>query len=167
DERTLLDAPGHQLRPFPRLRMISLFDFLFFCRVRPSGFPQGVAGWRPPDDFPSPPPSGWSIGFIATPRTDGRLLSQRARPALPSWRSSCSALPTTPTVPLQVASTSRISPDGRRTVALPASLAISWTLVPADLAIRAPPPGFSSTAWITVPTGIFLNGRAFPVRTSA
>ena len=31
------------------------------------GFPQGVHGWRPPEDLPSPPPIGWSIGFIATP----------------------------------------------------------------------------------------------------
>src|SRR5438552_15789514 len=142
------------------LRRTMNLSVLLLLRVFFSRTPHGVHGCRPPDDFPSPPPSGWSIGFIATPRTDGRLLSHRALPALPSWRSSCSALPTTPTVPLQVASTSRISPDGRRIVALPASLAMSWTLVPADLAIRAPAPGFSSTAWITVPTGMFLSVRA-------
>ena len=47
------------------------------------GLPHGVHGWRPPEDLPSPPPIGWSIGFIATPRTFGRLPSQRERPALP------------------------------------------------------------------------------------
>ncbi len=40
-------------------------------RVRPSGWPQGETGWRPPEVLPSPPPIGWSIGFIATPRTLG------------------------------------------------------------------------------------------------
>ena len=51
--------------------------------------PHGVTGCRPPEVLPSPPPSGWSTGFIATPRTCGRLPSQRLRPALPidtfSW----------------------------------------------------------------------------------
>ena len=40
----------------------------------------------------------------------------------------------------------RISPDGSRSVASLPSLAISWTLVPADRAIRAPAPRLSSTA---------------------
>ena len=77
-----------------------LFDALFFLRVRPSFLPHGDAGCRPPEDLPSPPPSGWSTGFIATPRTVGRLFFQRARPALPSEISSCSGLPTVPTVAL-------------------------------------------------------------------
>src|SRR5438552_10847780 len=122
-------------------------DFFFLARVRPSGLPQGDDGCRPPDDLPSPPPGGWSTGFIATPRTDGRLPSQRFRPAFPSCTSSCSALPTTPTVPLHVAGTIRISPEGRRIVASPASLAMSCTLAPADRAIFAPAPGVRSIAW--------------------
>ena len=36
------------------------------------GCPQGVTGLRPPEVRPSPPPCGWSIGFITTPRTEGR-----------------------------------------------------------------------------------------------
>src|SRR5918996_5464974 len=116
-ERPLLHRPRHQPRPFPRRRMICAFDAFFFFLVRPSFFPHGDVGWRPPELLPSPPPSGWSTGFIATPRTDGRLRIHRARPALPSWTSSCSALPTSPTVALQVASTRRISPEGRRRVA--------------------------------------------------
>src|SRR6185295_15029671 len=91
DERTLLHRPRHQPRPFPRRRTMYLLDALFFFLVRPSFLPHGDVGWRPPEDLPSPPPSGWSTGFIATPRTDGRLRCQRARPALPSWTSSCSA----------------------------------------------------------------------------
>src|SRR4030043_2444651 len=47
------------------------------------GTPHGVTGWRPPEDLPSPPPMGWSTGFMATPRTWGRLPCQRLRPALP------------------------------------------------------------------------------------
>src|SRR5687767_6542687 len=36
-----------------------------------AGWPQGEHGWRPPEDLPSPPPIGWSTGFLATPRTCG------------------------------------------------------------------------------------------------
>src|SRR5215472_12531901 len=32
------------------------------------GWPQGVTGWRPPEVLPSPPPCGWSTGFMETPR---------------------------------------------------------------------------------------------------
>ena len=46
--------------------------------------PCGLTGWRPPLVRPSPPPCGWSIGFIAVPRTCGRRPSQRLRPALPT-----------------------------------------------------------------------------------
>src|SRR5262245_8698709 len=58
--------------------------------------PHGEHGWRPPEDLPSPPPMGWSTGFIATPRTDGARPSHRLRPALPSETFSCSRLPTWP-----------------------------------------------------------------------
>src|SRR5262245_12288561 len=47
-------------------------------------WPHGEQGCRPPEDLPSPPPIGWSTGFIATPRTLGRRPSQRVRPALPN-----------------------------------------------------------------------------------
>src|SRR6266571_270627 len=88
-ERTLLHRSRHlglllYPRPLPRLRTMNLSEGLPFLRVRPSFLPHGLVGWRPPEDLPSPPPSGWSTGFMATPRTDGRLFSHRARPALPS-----------------------------------------------------------------------------------
>src|ERR1700740_3354688 len=76
-----------------RRRTINFCDSLFLLRVRPSGLPHGDTGWRPPELLPSPPPSGWSTGFIATPRTDGRLPFQRFRPALPSLMFAFSALP--------------------------------------------------------------------------
>src|SRR4029077_17670185 len=84
------------------------------------GLPHGVTGLRPPEVLPSPPPCGWSTGFIATPRTVGRLPIQRERPALPIETFSCSTLPTGPTVAMQSTETSRISPEGRRSCAVPA-----------------------------------------------
>src|ERR1700723_3032827 len=55
-----------------------------FLRVfAPSvGKPHGVCGWFP-FTRPSPPPCGWSTGFMATPRLVGRRPCQRVRPALP------------------------------------------------------------------------------------
>src|SRR5215469_5802899 len=35
------------------------------------GWPHGVTGCRPPEVLPSPPPCGWSTGFIVTPRLCG------------------------------------------------------------------------------------------------
>src|SRR5206468_187730 len=109
---------GNHLLSFPlrRARTISLSDSLCLRRVRlPSvGTPQGVTGWRPPFDFPSPPPCGWSTGFMADPRTVGRLPLQRLRPALPPVTFSWSTLPTWPTVARHASGTRRISPEGRR-----------------------------------------------------
>src|SRR3954454_159195 len=105
------NGPFFRLRgmPYPylrdprvrRRRTMSLEDSLVLSRVRPSGLPHGETGWRPPEVLPSPPPSGWSNGFMATPRTVGRLPFQRIRPALPQLMLDCSALPTSPTVARQ------------------------------------------------------------------
>ena len=136
-------------------------------RVRPSGLPHGETGWRPPEVLPSPPPCGWSTGFMTTPRTVGRLPFQRIRPALPQLMFDCSALPTSPTVARQRTSTNRISPEGMRSVAREPSRATSWALMPAERAILAPPPGRSSIAWIVVPTGMLRSGRLLPTLMSA
>src|SRR5438128_6731001 len=80
------------------------------------GLPHGVTGWRPPEVLPSPPPCGWSTGFIATPRTTGRLPSQRLRPALPTTVFWLSGLDTAPTVARHSAGTRRTSPE----------LSLSW-----------------------------------------
>src|SRR3990167_7788935 len=74
------------------------------------GCPHGDTGWRPPEVLPSPPPSGWSTGFIATPRTCGRLPSHRLRPALPTETFSWSTLPTCPIVARHSTLILRISP---------------------------------------------------------
>src|SRR5207344_2215260 len=129
-----------------------LFDALFFFLVRPSFCPHGLVGWRPPELLPSPPPSGWSTGFITTPRLWGRLPSQRLRPALPIDAFSWSRLPTWPIVARHSMLMSRISLDGIFTDAWAPSLATSCTDDPADRAIWPPLPGFSSTLWSIVPS---------------
>src|SRR5699024_2806224 len=120
-----------------------------------------------PEVRPSPPPCGWSIGFITTPRTDGRLPFQRMRPALPQLMFDCSALPTSPTVARQRASTLRISPEGIRNCAKRPYFGTSCTDEPADRAILAPPPGRISTACSTVPTGMLRRARLLPGLMSA
>src|SRR5471032_1649145 len=105
------------------------------CRVRPSFWPHGVTGWRPPDVLPSPPPCGWSTGFMATPRTVGRTPRQRLAPALPSERRLCSEFETSPSVARHSASTLRISPERRRRVTYTPSRATSCADAPAERAI--------------------------------
>src|SRR6056297_3011440 len=92
---------------------MSFCDALLVSRVRWPlvGLPQGVTGWRPPEVRPSPPPWGWSIGFIATPRTAGLRPSQRLRPALPRLMLALSGFETAPTVAMHSARTIRVSPD--------------------------------------------------------
>src|SRR6201993_158960 len=117
---------------------VALFDRVFLPLV---GLPHGLTGWRPPFDLPSPPPCGWSTGFMAEPRTDGRLPRQRLRPALPPVMFWWSRFPTWPTVARHVTGTRRISPDGSRRTAKAPSLATSWIPEPAERAIFAPWPG--------------------------
>src|SRR5262245_24920750 len=144
-----------------------LVDAFLRCRVFfPSTLPQGLVGGRPPELLPSPPPSGWSTGFIATPRTLGRLPSQRLLPALPTDNSACSALPTSPTVARQRPWTRRISLDRRRRVTYSPSFATTWALEPAVRIICPPFPILSSTLCTLVPSGISLSGSAFPIRLS-
>src|SRR5437763_13452887 len=104
---------------FSRLRMISLLEAFFGFRVRRprAGLPHGVLGFPPGPVLPSPPPCGWSFGFMVAPRTVGRLPSQRFRPALPPDSFSCSRLPTWPMVALQLTLTRRSSPEGIRMAA--------------------------------------------------
>src|SRR5882762_6463999 len=85
--RNLL-SPGSYF--LPRRFTINLSVRLLFRVLYPRvGCPHGVTGCLPPEVLPSPPPCGWSTGFIDTPRLCGRLPSHRDRPALPivtfSW----------------------------------------------------------------------------------
>src|SRR5215216_1201184 len=117
DVRALLGATAHLFSlPRRRPRTIRRSDCLCFERVRlPSvGTPHGVTGWRPPFDLPSPPPCGWSTGFMAEPRTAGRLPRHLLRPAFPPEMFSWSVFRTWPIVARQVSETRRSSPEGRR-----------------------------------------------------
>ena len=149
---------------------MSLLDALFFFLVfRPrAGLPQGVHGpGRPTGARPSPPPCGWSFGFITEPRTVGLIPMWRLRPALPMLIRLWSPFPIIPTVARQMIGTILISPDGRRSVAYLPSLAISWAPLPAERTICPPFPGWSSMLWTIVPTGISSNGKQLPTRISA
>src|SRR5512147_2861884 len=136
--------------------------------LRPLVFlPQGDTGCGLPcPDLPSPPPCGWSTGFIARPRTVGRMPRQRLLPALPIRIDELSMFETWPTTALQSMRTWRTSPDGMRIWAYLPSFAISWPKEPAERIIFAPDPGWDSTLWITVPTGMARTGSALPGRTS-
>src|SRR5262249_10210180 len=80
------------------------------------GKPHGVTGCRPPEVRPSPPPCGWAIGFIATPRVCGRQPIQRVRPAVPIEMVMWSGFDTAPTVAMQRPCTRRCSAELRRRI---------------------------------------------------
>src|SRR5437764_14808464 len=103
---------GHFCLLFTMNSSVRLLLRVLYPRV---GWPQGVTGWRPPEVLPSPPPWGWSTGFIATPRLTGFFPSQRLRPALPLATFSWSTLPIWPMVAMQSIKTLRVSPDGSLT----------------------------------------------------
>src|ERR1700687_2147042 len=86
------------LRRFTINPSVRLLFRVLYPRV---GWPHGVTCSRPPEVLPSPPPCGWSTGFIETPRLCGRLPTQRVRPALPHVTFSWSVFPTCPIVARQ------------------------------------------------------------------
>src|ERR1044072_684755 len=96
---------------------MAMFDALRGLRVAPplADLPVGLTGWRPPLVRPSPPPCGWSIGFMAVPRTEGRRPFQTLRPALARISFIWSGLETAPTVAMQVSGILRTSDEFRRT----------------------------------------------------
>src|SRR4051812_39744432 len=117
DERTFPGGTRHEPVSYfaCRRRTMSRSVFLLLRVFLPLvGLPHGVTGWRPPEVRPSPPPCGWSIGFIATPRTEGLRPSQRFRPALPITIFWWSGLETAPIVARHSARTMRISPEAMR-----------------------------------------------------
>ena len=64
-----------------------------------AGLPHGVTGFaRPIGERPSPPPCGWSLGFLTIPLTCGLFPNQRLQPAFPSRRLANSTFPTCPKV---------------------------------------------------------------------
>ena len=78
-------------------QLVGLLVLLSRLSNQEQACPHGVDGpGRPIPVLPSPPPCGWSFGFITEPRTVGRIPMWRLRPALPILIRLCSAFPTTP-----------------------------------------------------------------------
>jgi hypothetical protein len=100
------------------LEMISLDECFFLLRVFApfANLPFLERGW-PPEALPSPPPIGWSTGFMATPLTLERLPNQRFAPALPKVTRPWSGFEQVPMVALQVSKMRLVSPDGSFTTA--------------------------------------------------
>src|SRR5262249_34199000 len=121
DERTFPNRTRHDVLVYFfrawRLAMMNLVVYLlrraFLPLVRK---PHGVTGCRPPDVRPSPPPCGWSIGFIDTPRLCGMRPIQRLRPALPIETFMLSGFDTAPMVAMQRPCTSRCSAELSRRI---------------------------------------------------
>src|SRR3989344_454911 len=103
---------------FPTLRLVTKNTFEYFLGRRdfcpfPVGLPHIERALRCPRPcLPSPPPCGWSTGFIAVPRTVGLTPIQRVRPAFPTFTKRCSSLETSPTDAHAVAILRRTSVDG-------------------------------------------------------
>src|SRR5262245_58896660 len=93
--------------------LVDLFLRVFLPLV---GKPHGVTGWRPPEVRPSPPPCGWSIGFMVTPRLCGMRPIQRLRPALPIEMYMLSGFDTAPLVAMQRPLTRRCSAELSRKI---------------------------------------------------
>src|SRR5690606_11537056 len=102
-----------------RSRTMNCWVRLFLRVLEPLvGTPHGVTGCGLPwPALASPPPCGWSTGFMAAPRTVGLMPRQRLAPALPSFSRLCSSLPTPPMVARHSDGTLRISPERRRSIA--------------------------------------------------
>src|SRR3990172_8993334 len=97
------------------------------------GFPQGETGCLPPDVLPSPPPCGWSTGFIATPLTLDLIPNQRLLPAFPKDTFAWSIFPICPTVARHSRRIILTSPEGSFICAYAPSFATSWAPDPALL----------------------------------
>src|SRR6195952_743139 len=112
-ERTMSGVPYFfRLWRLRRMNLlVDLFERVFLPLV---GLPHGVTGWRPPEVRPSPPPCGWSIGFMTTPRLCGRQPGPGGRATFPLDQLIGSAFATAPMVPRQRPCTRRCSPEFRR-----------------------------------------------------
>ena len=95
--------------------------------------PQGVTEDRPPELFPSPPPWGWSIGFIATPLTVGRLFNHLFLPALSIVLKNESSFEMVPIVAWHDSEMNLCAPELKTIRQYVGVVSINCALVPADL----------------------------------
>lgn len=115
--------------------------------------------------LPSPPPWGWSTGFMATPRTTGLRPNHLLCPAFLSFFALCSGFDTVPIVALHRESISFSFPEGsliKQCLDAFGSLRI-FAEVPAALTNLPPWPGFISMLWISVPIRIIEIGMQLPI----
>ena len=139
--------------------MRGLLYFLTLRLLCPSAIcPHGVDGFfLPIDVLPSPPPWGWSTGFVAEPLTLGRLPNQRLDPAFPKPSLLISIFPIRPILAKQFWDSKRISLEGSLSVASWPSFAITFAAVPAALTGYPPFPDFNSILCIMVPKGSLVE----------
>src|SRR6056297_3547901 len=99
------------------LLSLKIYYFFFFLVLYPIvGLPHGVTGeGLPIGALPSPPPCGWSLGFITEPLTVGLIPICLFLPALPIVIFSLSIFPTCPTVALHSCPIILTSPEGNFT----------------------------------------------------
>ena len=156
------------IAPLPPATNDELIGALVVARpLAKAGLPHLVFGWPPIGALPSPPPCGWSRGFITEPRTVGRLPIWRlGRPC----RSECSR--DRRCRPGRASPCSRGAPGAPRPTACgPARSRPPWpsaapTCRPSGPAGR-PCLMCSSMLWICVPSGMFRSGSALPTRIGA
>ena len=119
--------------------------------------------------LPSPPPIGWSTGFMTVPRTVGRKPFQRLRPALPMDTFSWSRLPTWPIgrhaleVDLPHLARGQLELGA---IALPWPASCAWR-AGAAAQLRRPCPAAARRCASSVPSGMLRIGSALPGRMSA
>ncbi|KAB2041799.1 hypothetical protein ERO13_D02G149550v2, partial [Gossypium hirsutum] len=109
--------------------------------------------------LPSPPPWGWSTGFITTPLTIGHLPSQHLDPALPKLFWFTPTFPTCSTVAKQFLDSKRTSPEGNFNLADFPFFAISFVTAPTTLANCSPLLSVISMLCMVVPKGISVEGH--------
>ncbi|KAM0048272.1 hypothetical protein Hdeb2414_s0008g00272591 [Helianthus debilis subsp. tardiflorus] len=92
---------------------LSLYLFIFLFLFPSADNPKGLwVFFLPIGALPSPPPCGWSTGFITTPFTTGRLPSQRLDLALPKFFWFTPTFPTCPTLAEQFLDIKQASLEG-------------------------------------------------------
>ncbi|TYH84317.1 hypothetical protein ES332_D02G189700v1, partial [Gossypium tomentosum] len=111
----------------------------------------------PIGSLPSPPPWGWSTGFITTPLTIGHLPSQHLDPALPKLFWFTPTFPTCSTVAKQFLDSKRTSPEGNFNLADFPFFAISFVTAPTTLANCSPLLSVISMLCMVVPKGISVE----------
>jgi hypothetical protein len=132
------------------------------------GLPHGVWDTLPKDPLlllrPSPPPWGWSTGFIATPLTVGLRPNHRLCPAFLSFRSLWLGFETMPIVARHLESIFFTTPEGSCTTVMVGDGSFRiFALVPAARTILPPWPGFNSMLCIIVPIRIAPRGMQLPI----